>query len=708
MWRWSFLIFFPTVLFTACPPASAAVPQTPPRPYNASSPPTEGLHLLDEGLRVEAPVQGPGAFLFQEGVSAYEARKFGAAEAAFRRLLAEFPSSPLAKDTRVLLAESIIGDRATVQRLREAIELYESLIRDSPGTPRSARARWRIGDLYSALQWRVEAKVAYEQALGEARTPSDTDHALLGLATNFMASGMWKEAEQCFERLKAHTEDERFLQHAVLGSADALYELGRIEKATVSYEEAFQRWPAFVKRSPQSLLRFAGALNRLNQDVKARELYTIFYNIYPQAPEAASVLIAIGDSWRRAGRGDRAGLAYEMAAIRHAGTPSELVAYMRLAELGQELTARSRSAALHLAVRALFQPPPVAVFDEARQREVFQNIVQAHADSVLGSEALFHLGEHFELIQRWPEAVRTYRVLSEREGMVADDPWPLAAQSRLPALLRPWMAAALRAHDDLAAVTLFKRHGMTAERIYAGDVLLLRIADAYRRLGFSGQAIQLYQNIIRNPSAGVMHEEALIALGRSYLDQHDHGAARRVFERYLLQYPLGRWKSDALGFLATALQEEEDWKGVVRVVRRWLRLPASSSHPARSTMLSMLANALSESGSIQEALQVYAEVERAGALVDTALVRCADLLAQSGHYDQAVARYRRVIETVPGSVHAEWARMQMAKIWRTRHRYQAARAVLQELERSASDELIRRLSSRMQADLPAAAQTQEG
>ncbi len=707
MSRWTIFILVPLMLFLGRPSAAVDSPPMPSRLYAMPSHSSERLSLLDDDLRIEAPVQGPGAVLFQEGVSAYEARKFSAAEAAFRRLLAEFPSTPLARDARVLLAESIIGDRATVQRLREAIELYESLIRESPGTLRSARARWRIGDLYNALEWRVEAKAAYEQALGEARTPSDTDHALHGLAMNFMASRMWKEAEQCFERLKAHTEDERFLRHAVLGSADALYELGRIEKATVAYEEAFQRWPAFVKGRPQSLLRFAGALSRLNQNAKARELYTAFYNIYPQAPEAASALIAIGDSWRRAGRGDRAGLVYEMAAIRHAGTPGELVAYMRLAELGQELTARSKSAALHLAVQAVFKAPLVAVFDEARQRDIFQSIVQTHADSVLGSEALFHLGEHFELIQRWPEAVRTYRVLSEREGMVADDPWPVAAQSRLSGLLRPWMAAALRAHDDLAAVTLFKRHGMAAERIYAGDVLLLRMADAHRRLGFSGQAIQLYQNIIRNPTAGAMHEEALIALGRSYLDQHDHGAARRVFERYLLQYPLGRWKSDALCFLATALHEEEDWEGVVRAVRRWLRLPESSSYPARSTMLTMLANALSESGSIQEALQVYAEVERAGALGDTALVRCADLLAQTGQYDQALARYRRVLHTAPGSVHADWARMQMAKIWRTRHRYQAARAVLQELERSASDDLIRRLSSRMQADLPAT-ETEEG
>lgn len=689
------------------PSSSAVTPRIPLHSHSTAPPPTGILRLLDSGPRLDTPVHGPGSSLFQQGVAAYEARQFGAAETAFRLVLEQYPGSPLVKDARAFLAESIIGDHVTAQRLREAIEIYDSIIRDFPATLNGSRARWRIGDLYSALQWRVESKAAYERAMSEASTSFDTDRALLGLGMNFMASGNWKEAEQSFERLRTHTEDERFLQYATLGSADALYESKQVDKAKSFYEAAFQRWPAFIKRHPQSLLRFADALRMLNHDSKARELYTTFYNLYPQAPEAASVLIAIGDLWRRAGKGDRAGLAYGTAAKWHAGTPSEMTAHMRLAELGQEVTSRSGEAALRLAVRALFQMAPAPIFDESQQREVFQTIARAHVNSALGSEALFHLGEHCESIQRWSEAVRAYQMLSDREGLVAGDPWPGAAQLRLAALLKPWIAAALRAQDDLTAVVLFKRHGIAAERIYVGDELLLRIADAHRRLGFSGQAIHLYQNIIRSPSTGAIREEALIALGRSYLDQQDSGAAHRVFERYLLQYPLGHWKPDALRFLATALQEQGDWNGVVRVARRWLRLTASQSHPARSAVLIMLANALAESGALQEAFRVYLQVEQTGSMSDEALVRYADLLARAGQHDEAVKRYRRVIDAASDTAHAEWARIQMAKIGLARYRYQDARTALQELEQSTGDELIRRLSSRMQADLPAE-QTQEG
>ncbi len=72
------------------------------------------------------------------------------------------------------------------------------------------------------------------------------------------------------------------------------------------------------------------------------------------------------------------------------------------------------------------------------------------------------------------------------------------------------------------------------------------IADAHQRLSFPVEAARLYQAVIRDPKAESFHEVAIMGLGRSYLEQKDMRAARAVFERYRLQFPIGRFGAEAV------------------------------------------------------------------------------------------------------------------------------------------------------------------
>ncbi|MGH7233375.1 MAG: tetratricopeptide repeat protein, partial [Nitrospiraceae bacterium] len=434
------------------------------------------------------------------------------------------------------------------------------------------------------------------------------------------------------------------------------------------------------------------------RDADARRAYLLLYNLYPLHRAVPSGLIVIGDTYRRSGRLERAHLFYATAVTQYPTTKAATVARMRLIELGQQIKAGTHEERIAPMIRESIHHTPPLIVDSTEQRETLRMIADANGETILGHEAKFHLGEHFEHAHHWAEAVQVYRDIHDRDGRVAGDPWPEAARRRLSAILEPWLVAALKAGDDWTALALFHRHGIFADRVYSGKAVLVHMAAVHRRLGFSAEAIKTYQSILKDPSAPSLHEEALIGLGESYFDQRDFPAARKVFERYRVQYPLGRYKLDALGLLARALQAQGTLPEAIRLSRQWLEL--SPAHPDRPRMWHRLASALSDHGEIASALKAYADAEREGALVLTeARLHYADLLARQQRPAEAAHHYQAVLGASPSPADAEWATIQLARLWRGQRGAPDADGLLHDVGRMTDDPWLARVVSALRVDL---------
>jgi TolA-binding protein len=655
--------------------------------------------LPDDGPRYESPVTGPDGSLFTDGIAALEQERYHDAEQAFDTLVKNFPTSRLVEASRAFLAD-LIAKGGTDHQRRQAIETYRALIRADHSSANASRARWRIGDLYAQGRWLIEAKASYEQALAES--PQEAPRALLGLGFVFLEGTQWKDAVLAFQQVKKRSEDERLIVPATFGLAEALGRAQQWEKAQSAYESGIRQWPAAFKLRPESMLLFAEVKAHLQKHAEARALLEQFYNLYPNRAEAPSALIQIGDSWRQAARLDRAKTLYATVIQKHSGTYQESVARMRLAEVARESSMQDPKAGPQLGIEAMLEGRPASDADPRAQEELFEQIAQAYASVALGSEALFHLGEHLESLDRRLEAIDVYRRVSDRKGLIGEDPWPETAGRRLMTMLGPWMVAALHSYDDLTAVNLFYRHGAIGEELYAGDGILLLLADAHHRLGFSPQAIKLYRSLVRETVPDAIREKAFVGLGLAYFGQQDMPAARRVFERMLLQYPTGQSRPTALQHLAETLHRQGEWHAVIRVCRLWLRRADAVASPEGRRILHLLANAQLAIGYASEALETLARSIPAvsGTGQDTSL-RYADQLLIAGQYEQAATRYLQVIQTPSSPADAEWARFQLAKVRRAQKRYGDARTLLQEVQSMATDALIGRISAALLVDLQA-------
>ena len=654
--------------------------------------------LPDDGPRYQTPINGPDGSLFTDGLTACRAERYQDAEQLFDRLIKTFPTSVFVSASRAFLAD-LLAKGGTDHQRRQAIEAYRALIRDDPSSSNASRARWRMGDLYAQDRWLIEAKASYEQALAES--PREAPRALLGLGLVLLEGAQWKEAAHAFQQVATRTDDERLIVPATFALAEALARAQQWDKAHAAYDSGARQWPAAFKLHPESMLLFADVEVHVQKHAEARRILAQFYNLHPHHAEAPSALIRIGDSWRQAARPDRAKTLYAAVITNHSGTYEESVARMRLAEVARETLVHAPKPGPQLGIDAMLEGRQAGEADSRAQEEMLEHLAQAYASVSLGSEALFHLGEHLESLDRRLEAVEAYRRVSERKGLIADDPWPDAAGRRLVAILGPWMVTALEGHDDLAAVNLFYRHGASGEDLYVGNAVLLQLADAHYRLGFSPQAIKLYRSLVKDTVPDAVREKAFVGLGMAYFDQQDWPAARRVFERTLLQYPTGQSRPLVLRHLAETLHRLGEWNAVIRVCRLYLGHAHAAASSEDRRMRHLMAAAQLAIGHASEALETLAGLTGASSVkTPDASIRYADQLASFGQYEEAAKRYLDAIDAPSSPADAEWARFQLAKVRRAQKRYGEARALLLEVQSMPTDDLVGRISAALLADLP--------
>ncbi len=664
-------------------------------------PPAGGLAdelLPDDGPRFNRPVRAPGSIPFREGLAALERRAYAKAAVHFQRVLDKFPKSVLAASAEAYLAEIHLWNDVSPQSRADAIGQYRHLVVTYQNNDNTARAYWRIGDLYLGMGLHPEAHGAYTRWLSEGKPGPDTERALLGSGINKLLWGKGAEAADDFDRLRRTTRDERMLRAASVGLADALALQEKRREAHELYEAVYRAWPDELKRRPRSFWSYAQNTEAMGSDAAGRRLYELLYNLHPTHPQAGMVLVRIGDAFRRAQQAGPAALFYGLTLVRHPASEAVSYAKIGLANLGAEAVTRDPEHALATEVRGMMTGEPGPVLDEGTRKKLYRTVADALSTNLLGSEALYRLGELHEASSRLTEAVTVYRELLERRGRVPDDLWPDLGAIRLKGILAPWVVAALQSGDDLTAITLFRQHGEGGEQLYPDGVVPVQVADAYQRLGLVLDAVKLYQAVLKTKASDAVVERGLLGLGRAYEAQDDAAAARHVYQRYRLQFPLAAGRDEALTALIRLAEQEADRSTVMRLSKLWLR--DFSDSPKRSSILLSLAEAHLHAGDVDEALRLHASAERLRPSASTrAWLRQADLLATAGHPGEAAKRYQWVILSRPTAEEDAWARVRLASVLRTLNRRTDAAAILAPLRTRNVDPLVSRYSSMLERDL---------
>lgn len=653
--------------------------------------------LPDDGPRQEGRSSGIDGLAWQEGWSAYKKQAWSEAQHFFGKVVKEHPESPLVPSAKAFLVELLLREGVSGRSRAEAVVEYKKLIRDHPQSTNARRAEWRIADLYFEQGAFQEAQALYEQAMAHSvGAPLDRNRSLLGLGYTFMAMGKWSEAEHAFVDVRKRSDHEQLLQAATLGLAHALFREQRFSEAHSIFEIGYRRWPYLLRGDPVSLQRYAATQVNLHHVASARELLLLFYNLYPRHDYAPMALLQVAEGLRENASEPLAEFVYALIPSLYPYSTSATAAKLRLAALRAENMLPAGSNSVGLTVGAMIHAVPIPEQTDASYRSLLEEIATREIGNPMGSEALYYLGKGYELAGDTNRALQTYKEITFR-AIDKNDPWVSKASERLSAILTPWVEAAIVSRDDLTVVSLFHRHGAMAEQRYARSPLLLGIAESHRRLGFSAEALRLYQLVIKSHNDSPLLESALIGLGKTYLDQRDPQAARKVLERYRFQFPLGKHEGEVVNLLIDTMRQQRDLQGLLHLCRTWLlRHPV---HPERPAMYVQLAKTLSELEKLDESALAYEEAFRAGAAQspDT-LISYADTLSRVNRHERAIAAYQVLLEKQPNEFQADWARLQTAQHWAALKQYDRATVALAELN-VTDDPILNRLSSSLKASL---------
>jgi TolA-binding protein len=616
--------------------------------------------LPDDGPRYDEPTDGDESKPFRDAVASFERGQYGAARAALGAFTTRYPESALGAAALAFGAEATVLEEPTNRRRAEAVDRYRNLIRAYPKDPNASRAQWRVGDLYLEMGWFPEAKSAYEQALSHAPGQEDRDRAMLGLGFALVALGQRQQADRAFQDIRTRTSDDRLLLHATRGLAASLHSEQRDEEARPLYEALYRRWPSVLKQDSVLLEQYCAVLFETNRLLHARDVCTVFSNLYPSTDEAGAALLRVGDSCRRLGQQTCSELFYRTVRERYRDSPAGAIARLRLAAMEQDVAAAADQDFLYLKVRGIMRGASPSYLEPSEFQRLYEELAGEHDGDALGSEALFRLAQYRELRREETAAIRTYYDVTGRTGIANRDPWPDAAGQRLAAMLRPRLETALTAGRDWDAIALFHWHGHAPEQHYLGTELLLKVAEAHRRQGFSAEAVHLYQALVRDSKAASLHEAALTGLGHSYMEQQDYAAAQKVFERARFLFPLSPQSSTLATLLTTALLRQGHRQAALRLMRSWLQLHPKD--PVRAQMQALLARTLAEDGKSEEAIAAMKDALGHGAVRSHRdLLLLADLLTERHADDAAMELYREVLASHPDEPQASWANMQMAR-----------------------------------------------
>lgn len=656
-----------------------------------------GQPLPDEGPRVEGQVQGIDGLAWQEGHAAYKKGAWSEARRFFEKIVKEHPESPLVPAAQAFLIELSLHDDPSTRSRSDGIQAYKKLHREYPQSSNAKRAEWRIADLYLEQGWLQEAQAYYEQAMAHSlHLPFDSNRALLGLGYTFMAMRKWSDAEHAFVNLRKRSDHDLLLQRATLGLAHSIFRQRRFTEAQAFYDLSYRRWPRPFRLDPLAVQRYAMTQAELRHESSARELMLLFYNLYPRHAYAATALLHVAESMMTMAKPSLAEFFYALIPSLYAQSAQDTMATMRLATVRADRMTPAGANWVGLTVNAMIHNVPTPDQNHSTYRATLQAIAIQQAENPLGSEALFHLGKYYEKADDMSRALLMYKETALRIGR-SNDQWPAKASERLSNLLKPWIEAAIQSHDDLTVVSLFHRHGPMADQLYAHSPLLLDIAEAHRRLGFSLEAVRLYQQLSKTSKNPVLLETALVGLSKTYLDQQDPQAARKVLERYRFQFQAGRYESEVLQLLVTAMRQQRDLQGLLHLCRNWLL--HHPQHHERPNMYLQLAETLGQLEKFEDSALAYEEAFKAGAKQSPdRLLAYADTLSRLNRHEQSIAAYQAALEKKPAKRQTEWVHLQTARHWNALKQYDRATVALAELGET-DDQLINRFSTSFKGSL---------
>lgn len=169
----------------------------------------------------------------------FNQKKYRESAAGYEDFLKRFPSSPKRHVANYQAGLAYVR----LNRLGDAVDHWESIVRDSAKAPIAEKAWARAGDLYFQAQRYNDAKRCYRGLLEHFATTDAAALAMLRMGQCEYNAGNDAVALESFSQAIARFPDSPYAKEAKRGTELALYRLGQSDKGTAVLAQLVEQYP---------------------------------------------------------------------------------------------------------------------------------------------------------------------------------------------------------------------------------------------------------------------------------------------------------------------------------------------------------------------------------------------------------------------------------------------------------------------------------
>lgn len=283
-------------------------------------------------------------------------------------------------------------------------------------------------------------------------------------------------------------------------------------------------------------------------------------------------------------------------------------------------------------------------------RSAFEQAVREASEAAVMLQALLLLGSTYQQLQRWEEALGTFRTAEQLLHQPSTAIIPqrrryeeyglLGMATSLYFLYRP--GEALRLLERLAGERL-------AEALQP-DEILFWLAEAQYSTGDLARAVQAYERLLLNYPRSSRREEALYGTAWCAFRLQQMERAVFWFERLLAEFPDTRYAAEASVRKADALYVLGQYQRAAHTYWELAqRFPATAEGEYAAYQYGYVLYRLRDYERAEDAFQYFVRTYPRSSLVEEALYFLGWLPFQQQHYEGAITRFRALLELYPRS-----------------------------------------------------------
>ncbi|HEX7077648.1 MAG TPA: tetratricopeptide repeat protein [Candidatus Eisenbacteria bacterium] len=239
----------------------------------------------------------------------FNQKHYREAAGGYEDFLKRFPASP-----KRLLAHYQAGlCFVRLNRLGDAVDHWESIVKDSANAPIAERAWARAGDLYFQAQRYKDAKRCYQGLLDNFANTEGAALATLRMGQCEYNAGNDAAALEAYSATIARFPESPYAKEARRGTELSLYRLGQSDKGTEVLSRLIEQYPNSAYAA-DALFQIAKNHYQAKRYDEAADAFRRVVSQFPGYSSADQAQFLLADSYAKGGHPDEARLAYDQFA----------------------------------------------------------------------------------------------------------------------------------------------------------------------------------------------------------------------------------------------------------------------------------------------------------------------------------------------------------------------------------------------------------